>query len=145
MDKFLSRRQIIWARNFTSTLNWTRKKMGAQNHTARLIKAELDILLFALYYINNTYNLRFQWPKVFVVNYEFCFNAKNKYIQTNKQKCTMRYYKKNLTNFYKMFYRLMLFQLLIILLKATKFWTDFTWCSRKSRISRPELLRLLVP
>ena len=59
VDKFLSRRPIFRARNFTYAPDQARKKVGPQIQSARLIKTKLKTLIFVLYYLSSTNNFHF--------------------------------------------------------------------------------------
>ena len=59
LDQFHSRLPVFPSRNFTCAHDRARKKMGPQNQIARPIETQLETLLFALYYLNISYNLHF--------------------------------------------------------------------------------------
>ena len=59
VDKFPSRRPIFRARNLTCMRDWASRKTDSQNQSARRIEKQLETLVFALCYLNSTYNLHF--------------------------------------------------------------------------------------
>ena len=72
-----------WTNFFLGAPERARKKIGAQNQSARLIERQLEKLIFALYYLNRTWAFIFNvFPsKVFAMRLlksECCFNVWNK-------------------------------------------------------------------
>ena len=60
VDRVLSRRPFfLGARQVKFGAPSGEQKMGAQNQRARLIEAQLETLLFVLYYLNSTYSFHF--------------------------------------------------------------------------------------
>ena len=93
VHQFLFRRPIFWACNFTCAPDQALKKMGAQNQIVRPIETQLETLLFAIYYLNSTYNLYFWCRKVLTIMFFKCKRTvfiiqthSSKSVQKNKLK-----------------------------------------------------------
>ena len=88
VDKFLYKRPIFQMRKFYLRAWSGTQKMGAQSQIVRPIETQLETLLFALYYLNSTYNLHFQCQKF--LQWGFCSLS---VVLTSKIRCFSLQYK----------------------------------------------------